>query len=152
MSNNTKKTIQIKNLLNRRYLFWATGGNRALTGKVDTWDTQLAFEFMVQEKLCLLPPVNLISNIGNDEVASHTKNTNFSMNLKIGSLETNSYSINKPDKTSLFKYNTLLEKKVFKIKWHHLFLPYYSFLFDFIYFPESNRRLNLNSRSDWKAN
>jgi predicted transport protein len=147
-----KKPIQISNMFNRRYLFWAVGGNRALAGKVDTWDTQLAFEFMVQKKLCLLPPVNLISNIGNDGVASHTKGTNSGMNLKISSLNAHSYSTKKPSQLSLFKYNTFLEEEVFKIKWYHIFLPYYSFLFDSINFPKPSRRLSLNNRSDWNAN
>ena len=146
------KPIKVRNLFDRRYLYWAIGGNRALSGKVDTWDTQLAFEFIVQKKLCVLPPVNLVSNIGNDEVASHTHKSNLSMNLAISSLGVDSYSTDMPKEGNLLKYNSLLEKRVFKIKWRHLFVPYDSFLFDSFYYPRKYRTLKLNRRSDWKTN
>jgi hypothetical protein len=141
-----KKRISIRNLSNPVHLFWAVGGNRALSGKVDTWDTQLAYEFIVQKKLCLLPPVNLISNIGNDEFASHTKRKNETMNLEIFPLPNNYILKNNLNRLKLKSYNSLLEKQVFKIKPRHLLLPYYSFLFDFIKFPKYKRKSPLISR------
>jgi hypothetical protein len=138
-----KKEIRFKNLAKPIDLYWAVGGNRALSGKVDTWDTQLACEFRLQKKLCLLPPVNLVSNIGTDEVASHTKVNNETMNLKIQLLDT-SYVIKvEPERLRLLNYNASLESKIFRIKTYHLLLPYYAFLFDFIKFPKSKRKPTL---------
>jgi hypothetical protein len=130
-------------------LFWAVGANRALAGKVDTWDTPLAFEFKTRDKLCLLPPVNLISNVGNDEVSTNTIKGNSSMNLEINPLDHNYNFVKDPNEIYLKKYNKLLEKHVFKIKVKHFLLPYYAFLFDHIKFPVSKRRPALNERSDW---
>lgn len=141
-----KKEIRFKNLANPIDLFWAVGGNRALSGKVDTWDTQLACEFKLQKKLCLLPPVNLISNIGTDEVASHTKINHKTMNLEIQPLDTSYIVKVEPERLQILNYNAALESKVFKIKLRHILLPYYSMMFDFIKFPKSNRKTPLFER------
>jgi hypothetical protein len=144
-----KKHIRLHKLLDSRYLYWAVGANRALSGKVDTWDTPLAFEFIKQGKLCLIPPVNLVSNTGNDIVSTNTKRTNNTMNLEIKSLGINRVLMDKPDQIFIERYNSLLEKNVFKIKKRHILLPYYSFVFDFIRFPRQKRRQPLNERTDW---
>jgi len=144
-----KKHIRLNKLLDSRYLYWAVGANRALTGKVDTWDTPLAFEFMKQGKICLIPPVNLVSNTGNDIVSTNTKRINNTMNLEIKSLGINRVVMDKPDQIFVERYNSLLEKNVFKIKKRHILLPYYSFVFDFIRFPRHKRRQPLNERTDW---
>jgi hypothetical protein len=144
-----KKTIKINNLLDYRYLYWAVGANRALSGKVDTWDTPLAFEFMNQGKFCITPPVNLISNTGNDAVSTNTNSPNNTMNLEIKYLNNNYRLISKPNQIFVKKYNSLLEKEVFKIRKRHIFIPYYSLIFDFFKFPKLNRRQPLNKRTDW---
>ena len=140
------KTVRSRNLLDSNYLFWAIGANRALGGKIDAWDIPLAFEFKSQKKLSLLPPVNLISNIGNDEFATNTKIENGFMHQKIQQLGNGFQYSEKPLSSTLLEYNVFLEKKVFNISKRHLLLPYYSFFFDFIRFPKSNRKKPLKKR------
>lgn len=41
-------------------------------GKIDTWDYEWVFTCWIQNSLCILPNVNLVSNIGFGEVATHT--------------------------------------------------------------------------------
>jgi len=144
-----KKIIRIYHLIDHCYLFWAVSANRALAGKVDTWDTPLAFEFRYQDKLCLTPPVNLISNIGNDEVSTHTKSESNTLYLEINSLARNFSIIDSPNQIEIDKYNHYLEKNIFKIKFKHLLIPYYAFFFDRIKFPVSTRKPRLNDRNDW---
>jgi hypothetical protein len=134
------KTVRIRNLLDSNYLFWAIGANRALGGKIDAWDIPLAFEFKSQKKLSLLPPVNLISNVGNDEFATNTRVKNRFMHQKIQKLSNGFQYSEKPLSSSLLEYNVFLEKKVFNISKRHILLPYYSFFLDFIRFPKSNRK------------
>jgi len=140
------KNIRIQNLLDYNYLFWAIGANRALSGKVDAWDIPLAFEFQSQKKLSLLPPVNLVSNIGNDEFATNTPLKNEFMHEKTHYLDNDYRYSEKPIIGTLIKYNRFLEQNVFKIRKRHLLLPYYSFLFDFKRFPKSNRKIPLKER------
>jgi len=142
------KKIGIRNLFDYRYLFWAVGGNRALIGKVDAWDIPLAFEFIIQKKLCLLPPVNLVSNIGNDEFATNTKSKSKFIKEKIQPLDKNLYYSDKPQKNIANIYNGILEKNIFKIRKRHFLLPYYSFFFDFKRFPKSTRKILLKERLD----
>jgi len=140
------KHIGLKHLIDRRYIYWAIGANRALDGKVDTWDTPLAFEFFIRKKLCLLPPVNLVSNIGNDEVSSHTKNFNETLHLNTHSIDAKYSLPNMPDEKDLSDYNKVLEDNIFRIRNKHIFLSYYSYLLDFIKFPKSKRKSPLNAR------
>lgn len=53
--------------------FWFAGYRRAHSGYIDAWDTILAADFLHRKGLCLVPPVNLITNVGNDSVALHTE-------------------------------------------------------------------------------
>jgi hypothetical protein len=140
------KTVRIRNLLDSNYLFWAIGANRALGGKIDAWDIPLAFEFKSQKKLSLIPPVNLISNVGNDEFATNTRVKNGFMHQKIQKLSIGFQYSEKPLSSYLLYYNVFLEKKVFNISKRHILLPYYSFFFDFIRFPKSNRKKPLKKR------
>lgn len=140
------KTVKIRNLLDSNYLFWAIGANRALGGKIDAWDIPLAFEFKSQKKLSLLPPVNLISNIGNDEFATNTRIKSGFMHQKVQQLSNGFQYSEKPLSSTLLEYNVFLEKKVFNISKRHILLPYYSFFLDFIRFPKSNRKKPLKIR------
>jgi hypothetical protein len=141
-----KKSLRMRHLLDIRYIFWAIGANRALAGKVDAWDTPLALEFSTQKKLCLLPPVNLISNFGNDEMATNTRHSTRVMNEVISPLDTDTLLFEIPDELTIKSYNLLLERHIFKIKKRHILLPYHSFLLDFIRFPYSQRRIPLDKR------
>jgi hypothetical protein len=110
--------------------FWTVGANRVLNGYVDTWDTPLAAEFRVKNWLCLVPPVNLVSNTGNDSYATNTKGIDEFLNLKITNLIVDTdFEFNR-NYDSIRKYNRTLEKNIFKIKPYHLLIPLYSLLFD----------------------
>jgi hypothetical protein len=142
----TDKKIEINKLLDRRFLFWLIGAKRALSGKVDAWDIPLAFEFYKRKKLCILPPTNLVTNIGDDAVATNTYNKEKSLHIKIEKLPSNLDLNTEPNFKELKQYNLLLEKNIFKIKHRHLLLPYYSLLFDFIRFSKRNRKRPLMQR------
>jgi hypothetical protein len=52
--------------------FWWVGLHRCLSGEQDAWDIPFASYFRSLNKICLFPPVNLISNIGVDVFAGNT--------------------------------------------------------------------------------
>ncbi len=140
------KPISLRNIFNQRYLFWAVGANRALSGLVDTWDTPLAFEFYDRRKLCVIPPINLVSNIGDDADAVHTKNSGFPLFVPLQDF--NGYQVENLDQNNYGSeiYNSMLEAKLFKISWRHIFIPYYSFLLDRYFYPVKNRKIRLAER------
>lgn len=116
--------------------YWAVGANRVLDGKVDTWDTPLAASFVSNHWLSILPPVNLVRNEGNDIDASHTSEDSLGLNLPILNLkdQIDFFSRSNVDQVSI--YNALLEKKVFKIRIRHYFLPLYGKILDKIKFKK----------------
>lgn len=61
---------QLKNRLVRKH--WAEIFNSVKNGGVDTWDYQLAHLCLAGRRLSLSPTVNLVTNIGFDERATHT--------------------------------------------------------------------------------
>lgn len=141
-----KKVIPLSKRADSRYLFWAIGANRVLSGKVDTWDIPLAFEFLNQNKLCAMPAVNLVSNIGTDSVSTNTKKAERGVGTRIALLDSKFIYSYQPDIYYIKMYNKLLETQVFKIKFRHIFLPYYALFFDWIRFPKNRRKEELSKR------
>jgi hypothetical protein len=125
-----RKSLMTLNSLSPRNLFWSIGANRVLDGKVDTWDTPLAAEFVFRGWLSVIPPVNLVSNFGDDGNASHTQSNTLGLNLPIQNLPSGLEILNSKNLARIETYNKYLEKNIFRIRLKHLFLPIYSLLFD----------------------
>ncbi len=53
--------------------YWHYAFEHTYTGKIDTWDIQLIFACWQQNGLNILPNVNLVTNIGFDDQATHTR-------------------------------------------------------------------------------
>jgi hypothetical protein len=100
-------------------LYWNIGKERSLLGRVDAWDIPLASEMYKTKYYTLLPPTNLVSNIGFDLHASHTTKDTWPLGLPRGKLMENfdSLSVN-PNNNSL---NELFEKRIYKIGPRHIF-------------------------------
>jgi hypothetical protein len=56
--------------------YWTRAFETAYTGTIDTWDYQWTLACWIQSGLTVLPCVNLVSNIGFDENATHTVDGN----------------------------------------------------------------------------
>ncbi len=54
---------------------WKSNFERVYSGRIDTWDYQWVFANWLQGRLSILPAMNLISNIGFNSRATHTKVT-----------------------------------------------------------------------------
>ena len=61
--------------------FWITGKKRALKSRIDAWDIPLATGMRANGFETLVPPVNLVTNIGFDRNASHTSKMQWPLNL-----------------------------------------------------------------------
>lgn len=112
-------------LVSPRDNFWSMGAHYVAQGYVDTWDIPIA-NYMIKNGLfTVIPPLNLVSNIGNDEFATHTKESRFPIGYPIYMNEfVSQHPVNTRDRRKLApRENRFLEKKVFQIKLYHLFLP-----------------------------
>jgi hypothetical protein len=109
--------------------FWWSGARRVWDGSVDTWDIPLAYEMILNKRLTVTPPLNLIRNFGFDANAAHTLVEKFPLNFPIASFDSNKQSLDfyfsKSDSESM---NKRLEKYVFGVSWFHIFSPFKYFL------------------------
>jgi hypothetical protein len=69
---------QIKNMFKHVLIqrFWMDILSLCYQGMINTWDYQWAYAVFTNNGLCIIPNVNLVSNIGFDFEALHTKNPN----------------------------------------------------------------------------
>jgi hypothetical protein len=107
--------------------FWRVGTLRVRSREVDTWDIPLVYFMLQNRKLCLTPVRNLISNLGNDQFASHTEEGAFPLNLPIQRLSFSEVPV-APTVKGIRIYNSFLEKYVFQVRPRHAFL-YIHFVF-----------------------
>jgi hypothetical protein len=101
--------------------FWRVGTLRVRSRQIDTWDIPLVYFMLQNRKLCLTPEKNLISNLGNDQFASHTGFDAFPLNLPIERLD-RSVAVPEPNAQHTRNYDSFLEKNVFQIRKRHAFL------------------------------
>jgi len=59
-------------------VFWSRAFDKMFNKEVDTWDFQFAFLLIKESAKCIVPRVNLITNIGFGEGATHTHDGNSS--------------------------------------------------------------------------
>ena len=104
--------------------FWRVGTLRVRSREIDTWDIPLVYFMLQNRKLCLTPMRNLISNLGNDQFASHTEEDAFPLNLPIQRLSSSEIVL-APNGDDIRLYNSFLEMKVFQVRARHSFLYLY---------------------------
>lgn len=71
--------------------YWNAGCQRALNGMTDVWDTLFVRQMRRLGLKALLPPENLIQNLGNDRIALHTSENSVWTNKKIGNYPIQNY-------------------------------------------------------------
>lgn len=97
--------------------FWQIGAVRAKKGIIDAWDIPLAEAMRRLKKLSVVPPVNLVRNIGFSNDASNTKVLRYPLDLPIEKLPDLSLFNNSPLRniSSVKDVNYLYEKKIYGI-------------------------------------
>ena len=63
--------------------YWQKIFEDTYRGQIDTWDYQWGFTCWIQNALCIIPTLNLISNIGFRPDATHTKQDSLLANISI---------------------------------------------------------------------
>ena len=118
------KSISSISMAERRY--WRAGAKRALQGRVVVWDTALASYLIENSLQTILPPIPLVSNIGNDEFATHTKESNQFLNVEIGVLKKSGFSLAQNPYVDLW-----MKDNFYKIATRHLFSTRITQILDF---------------------
>ncbi|NOU47302.1 MAG: nucleotide-diphospho-sugar transferase [Bacteroidales bacterium] len=75
--------------------YWKKMMDKTYHGKINTWDYQWQFSIWLNNGICILPQVNLVSNIGFDENGTHTNDSqDFTRHIKQNSMK---FPLNHPD-------------------------------------------------------
>lgn len=85
-----KEEAQINNVFNikQQQKYWTKIFQIVYEGKIDSWGYQWAYSCFINNGLCVMPNVNLVSNIGFGKEASHTKDQNSILsNMKIKNIQ-----------------------------------------------------------------
>lgn len=101
--------------------FLAAGKFRAQDGRIDAWDLPLASYMFNQNRLCILPPVNLVSNIGADVMATHTVDGTWPLFLETKHLLVREFEIPEDVKRATYKEEKLIRSRIYKVKKRHIF-------------------------------
>lgn len=103
--------------------YWSVGEYRAKVGLVDTWDIPLVAKMKREGWFSLIPPTNLVTNIGVDQFAAHTRVQEFPIGHATKPLpEEFTFPVAGLD-ISAEAYDNFLNSKVFKIRKRHLLAP-----------------------------
>jgi hypothetical protein len=140
------KTLHLRDLLKPNLCFFYSGARRVHKGIVDTWDSPLAYEMLLGSKVCLLPPVNLVSNVGADVHAAHTINNDFPLNHPIKILPNLVWQNLESLRGTTKKSNIFLEKRVFGIRIFHVLSPYKMFLEEKLNYEKRKNVISLKQR------
>lgn len=97
-------------------VFWKAGARRAVQGFVDAWDLPLMLSFRTQDRRAILPSQNLVTNVGNDKVATHTSH----QSEWLGIPSSPYISSSNPPKENL-KLDLWLRKHLYRISPRHIF-------------------------------
>jgi hypothetical protein len=96
-----------------------------MKGFVDAWDTPLLYFMNRLHKKAILPPVNLITNLGDDSVAVHTKKMNPLLRLPFALYKSTNGAVTENE-----KLNTWIRLNIYGIRFRHLITNQLTFFLD----------------------
>jgi len=114
-----------------RISYWSVGRKRALTGKVDAWDIPLVLPMWEKNRFCVLPPKNLVSNVGADSHSTHTASPDWPLMHQIEKISITDEKYTLANLSDARLSDDLLSSEFYRVKLRHYFLPIYAPIFDF---------------------
>jgi hypothetical protein len=112
--------------------FWSAGRSRAQSGKIDAWDVPLVLFMLTHNKLCVLPPVNLVSNVGADAYSTHTTSPSWPLMQTVYTLEIQEEKFKHRTSAEIATEDGILTKDFYRIRPRHRLLFLYSPLLDLL--------------------
>lgn len=132
ISGNISQAINKKPKLKRReFSFFYAGARRSRNGYMDAWDAPLLFGMLLNGYKAILPPRNLINNVGNDDVAVHTSKKSRWVNLEPESIQSQNEV---PRESNMI--DRWLITNYFKIRFRHVLSTRITWFFDLMRKPK----------------
>lgn len=106
--------------LDEKINFWNMGAYRCKIGSVDTWDLELTKYVRDNKFLNVVAGSNLVSNVGFGDNSTNTKIDKFPLKMLMQDLNIDDLTFTNLETNP--RFDSKLEKKVFRIKFRHKFL------------------------------
>jgi hypothetical protein len=101
--------------------FLKVGKIRSQSMLIDAWDVPLSASMASVDLRCFVPKWNLVSNVGTGELATHTKENSWPLNLEIDTVDSTQFSeINIKSKT-LVNYNKHIIEMIYGVRFRNNF-------------------------------
>jgi hypothetical protein len=133
----------------KEWIFWRTGKRRALNSYIDAWDIPLAEGMISSNYFTLVPPINLVSNVGFDSSATHTISPEWPLNLP----RLQNYpapTILNLEKSVLFANDQFMRSEVYAISHRHLISGVLALILDPLRFMKQHKNVSLLKKSSIK--
>ena len=131
--------------------FWSVGWSRVHKGYLDTWDLPIATGMLFTRKLCMLPPINLTSNIGVDTHSTNTKEASFPMGLPIERIQHSIEFEIEPVLAEVMELNRRFEKEMYFISAKHRIIPILRKIDRFKFSRSKKDPIKLRMKSDYRT-
>jgi hypothetical protein len=117
-----RRSFDIRTILNpMKFGFFLTGLIRSRFGLIDSWAVPLSARMYFRRATCLIPPVNLVTNLGDDKQATHSLSTDPIINNPIE--DSSGCRLLYQRSESDFSADLTIEKDVYNIRLLNLFSP-----------------------------
>jgi hypothetical protein len=136
----------ILRFFDKRSNYWYIGSERAKRGQIDTWDLPFVNAQLRSKKFSIIPPVNLVTNLGFDEHAAHTTGNSYPLNHPTSPLPVDWALSSSPDHLNARAYDEFLDRELYKMRWFHKFLRIYAPFFTAFRMAKLNTRASLPMR------
>jgi hypothetical protein len=117
----------IRSLRSPEYAYWFAGARRAFQGYADVWDSLISNYLFMNQLFVLLPTMNLVSNLGDDQFATHTAGNKVDTKR-----ETCSFILPSKKPDYVVSYDVKAKITYFKIRSRHIFTTTITFFRDYI--------------------
>jgi hypothetical protein len=104
-------------------MFLFIGAKRALRGWNDVWDTILASSMLRRNYFSLIPPINMISNIGVDSLGLNTREGDPQLMRQASDVYITKKDLHIPKISEVKAIDKIIYKEVLEIKFKHRILP-----------------------------
>ena len=96
--------------------YWALNYKKAAVGTVDSWAMLLAATMRANNKSCILPPTNMVSNLGSDLAATHTQQNVWPLRQPIENLLISFIDETVIPTESADEVNEFIEKRIYGLE------------------------------------
>lgn len=101
--------------------FWKIGTWKVQQGYLNSWAIPLASGFREFGFYCLVPSTNLVSNIGNDQFATHTKSINLENSMGIDEKKASEMMLLPYQQSPSVQSSKFVEDHIYRIKFRNNF-------------------------------